>query len=149
MDIVELQELVPKHKSDWERAEAIVRLGYPAVVPILPQLLEWIQDYNWPVAHVLFPFLASIGEPLAPYVRDVLATNDTIWKAWIMGIVAASPPLAASLQAELQRLAAMIPQDEDEEWLLEATMRALHLEALDEDLASRGRFAQPAGEGSC
>ena len=31
-------------------------------------LLEWDKDYNWPVAHSLMPFPASIGQPLAPHL---------------------------------------------------------------------------------
>ena len=79
-----LRELLPHEKGDTERAEAIVALGYPAVAPILPDLIEWLQDCNWPVAHVLSPFLAQIGLPLLPPVRAVLATNDYQWKYWVL-----------------------------------------------------------------
>jgi hypothetical protein len=132
MNTTELQELVPQDKSDMERAQAVIELGYPAVAPILPQLLEWIQDCNWPVAHVLCPFLASIGEPLAPYVRNVLATRDTIWKAWVVSIVGESPSLVEAFREELENLATMTPQDEDEVWLQENILQALHPEASED-----------------
>src|SRR4051794_23281462 len=63
----DVQHLIPQNKFDLKRAQAAVEVGYPAVAPILPELLEWLQDYNWPVAHILAPFLASIGEPLVPH----------------------------------------------------------------------------------
>jgi len=123
VDAEELRNMLPEGKHDVKRARALVKLGYPAVSPVLPEILQWMQDYNWPVAHVIFPFLVSIGEPLAPYVRDVLATDDTMWKVWFIHIVGASPPLADALHTEIRKMAAMIPKDEDEEWLLEEVHR--------------------------
>lgn len=89
-----------------QRAEALVRLGYPAVASVLPDILGWMKDLNWPVAQVFQPFLAGVGEPLAPFIRDVLSGTDDIWKFWIVtSIVRESPSLAAALLPELQRIA--------------------------------------------
>jgi hypothetical protein len=113
-----LQDWVPKHKSDIERAERCIALGYPAVAPIIPDLLEWMQDYNWPVAQVLAPFLATIGEPLLTEIRRILATDDDVWKYWILiRIVATSPALAEQLRPELSRLAQFPTRTEMEEEL--------------------------------
>jgi hypothetical protein len=98
--------LLPSGKMETDKAEAIVALGYPKVGPILPALLEWMQDMNWPVARVLQPFLVGIGAPLAPHIRCVLGTNDEIWKYWVLRcIVAESTDLAQILRPELKRLA--------------------------------------------
>jgi hypothetical protein len=69
--VIDPEGLVPTHKADLERAEAAVRAGYPVVAPVLGRLIEWLQDCNWPVAHVLTPFLQSIGTPLVPHSRHV------------------------------------------------------------------------------
>ncbi|MGY3446177.1 hypothetical protein ACVW17_006178 [Bradyrhizobium sp. USDA 4473] len=91
---------------DTGRAKAITALSHAEVEPILPALLEWMQDINWPVAQVLQPFLAGIGEPLAPHVRSVLKTDDDVWKRWVLlHIVAASPELLAMLGDDIERLA--------------------------------------------
>lgn len=43
--------LQPISKDYWDgAAETVVRLGYPRVKSILPGLLQWIQDTNWPGA---------------------------------------------------------------------------------------------------
>lgn len=98
--------LLPHDKSDTENAEKLVALGFPAVEPVLPQLLEWIQDLNWPVAQVLQHLLASIGAPLAPHVRTVLRQEDQIWKYWVLhSVVRESNELAGALRADLQRIA--------------------------------------------
>lgn len=68
--------------------------------------MTWLRDYNWPVAHVLAPFLATIGSPVIPEVHRVLQTNDDVWKYWVlMCIVAESHEVAEALQEELTRLA--------------------------------------------
>lgn len=76
--------LVPKSKFDLESANRAVAAGYPAVEPVLADLVEWLQDYNWPVAHVLAPFLADIGIPLVPQIDHVFTTNDETWKYWMI-----------------------------------------------------------------
>jgi hypothetical protein len=98
--------LLPRNKHDTERAQAIVDLGFPAVEPVLPQLLEWIQDINWPVALVLAPFLASIGRPLAPDIRRVFKADDYAWQDHLLQhVVAHSDDLKEMLRAEIERLA--------------------------------------------
>jgi hypothetical protein len=101
-----LRALIPVDKFDTKRAEELVALGYPAVKMVLPSMLEWMQDLNWPVAHVLRPLLVSIGAPLAPDIRSILETTDETWK-WsvLQSIVGQSRELAESLDSELRRLA--------------------------------------------
>jgi hypothetical protein len=99
-----LCQLIPQHKHDTERAEQVVALGYPAAAPILPELIKWLQDYNWPVAHVLAPFLESIGLPLVPEIRRVLATDDDCWKYYLLTSLVNTRELVAALRADLTRL---------------------------------------------
>lgn len=84
------EDLVPATKSDTVRARAAAVAGYPAVASVMPELVEWLQDGNWPVAHVLGPFLRSLGgvPELVTCVRDVLEGSDDIWKYWVLhGVV--------------------------------------------------------------
>ena len=98
--------MLPRDKHDVQRAEALVLLGYPAVEPILPQLLQWAQDGNWPVARVLAPLLAAIGLPLVPHVRLILNGNDDTWKYFLLQtVVAESVEMKRLLHPELERLA--------------------------------------------
>ncbi len=101
-----VHELVPRSKSDYERAHAAIQAGYPAVEPILGDLIEWLQDCNWPVAKILVPFLQSIGEPLVPHIWHVLESDDDVWRYWVLGyLVPALPPHAAApFRSELERL---------------------------------------------
>lgn len=101
-----MQHLIPQGKADLDRARAAVETGYPAVAPILAELTTWLQDCNWPVAHILIPFLASIGAPMAPHVSRVLKTDDHVWKYWILQLIMPSLPEGAAQQfrPELERL---------------------------------------------
>ena len=102
----DIRLLLPQHKADVKHASAIVARGYPSVAPVLPELIAWLQDCNWPVAHVLAPFLATIGTPLLPEIRRIVQTTDDIWKYWVLaGVVAESPDLAHALRDDLTRLA--------------------------------------------
>jgi Domain of unknown function (DUF5071) len=90
-----------------EAAERAVACGWPGVEPVVPQLLDWLKDCNWPVAHILAPFLAGIGCPLAPYLRPILDGEDTSWKYWILSEVIRRAPLSLveQLRPELDRIA--------------------------------------------
>jgi hypothetical protein len=98
--------VVPSSKFDVATAERAVEAGWPAVESVAPDLLAWLQDYNWPVSHVLAPFLARVGAPLVPYLRPILAGDDAIWKYWIIAEVLAdaSPEVVELLRPELERI---------------------------------------------
>ncbi len=105
--------MVPRDKFDIERARAAIEMGFPAVEPILPDLLWWIADMNWPVAGELTPFFCSIGLPLAPYLRAIFETDDGQWKASVLTyIVAKDLELADALRPELERMAHFPTRDE-------------------------------------
>ena len=122
----DLSSLIPKTKFETEKVEAVIQLGFPAVQPILPELMEWIQDMNWPVAQVLQPFLASIGAPLEPYIREVLKTDDEIWKYWVLLlIIGESSELFKIFKPELLRIASNPTLREQQEELNEIAKSVL------------------------
>ena len=125
--VADVRDLVPRGKHDVDRARAAVEAGYPAVGPILGELIEWLQDYNWPVAYVLEPFLRSIGEPLVPHIWHVLRSDDEIWKYWVISLLITGlpPQVAAEFRPELERLAYEPTERERREELDEQARDAL------------------------
>jgi hypothetical protein len=120
-------ELVPTGKADIARAQAAVRIGCPAVAPVLYELVEWLQDYNWPVAHILVPFLRSLGAPLVPHIWRVLQSNDDVWKYWVMDLLISSlsKDVASEFRRELERLCFSPEPNEKQEELDEQARQLL------------------------
>lgn len=122
----DIRDLLPRDKLDLERAEAIVALGYPAVAPLLPDLMLWLQDSNWPVCDVIAPFLASLGAPIVPEVRHVLESDDAIWKGWVLlYVVGRSKEVQEAVRDQLVRIADTEPTDEEGEGLPEIAREIL------------------------
>jgi len=137
----DVRNLIPAHKADFERAQAAVKAGYPEVEPILGELVEWLQDYNWPVAHILAPFLASLGAPLAPHISRVFQTDDCVWKYWVIILLVRSLPedAAAGFRPELERLYHTPQPNEKEEDLDQQARKILeHFGWLQEHAKPRG-----------
>lgn len=100
-----LVSLLPNDKHDTAKAEALVALGYPTISIVVPDLLEWVQDLNWPVARIILPFLNQVGTPLASDLRAIIQGSDDTWKYSVLcGLVGESRELAAELVVDLQRL---------------------------------------------
>jgi hypothetical protein len=75
-----IHQLKPKDKFDFDTASQLRNYSYAEIKPIVPKLLEWIQDMNWPVARTVADYLESISENLADEILKVLKGNDDIWK---------------------------------------------------------------------
>jgi Domain of unknown function (DUF5071) len=115
----DIDQLIPRGKADLDRARAAVQSGYPAVAAILPELTAWLKDYNWPVAHIVAPFLASIGPPLVPHIWHVLNPDDGVWKCWILQLLIPFLPEDVAFQflPEIKRLCNTPSEDERREGL--------------------------------
>ena len=101
----ELELLLPRDKYDTRNAMALVTLGWHKVECVAPQILEWLQDINWPVASIFRPFLVDAGARLAPFIRPIFAADDAIWTFNILqAVVSQSSALATELSCELERL---------------------------------------------
>lgn len=95
-----------QHKSDEGSLRQLRDLGYPAVAPVIPHLLDWIKDPNWPICRHVTEFLASIGAPVIPEIRRVLQGSDDIWKLSCLYLLKhMDSQTTAGLTSEITRLA--------------------------------------------
>jgi hypothetical protein len=112
---------LPTHKADVVAAEQLVAAGMPAVEPMLGPLLEWFQDYNWPVAQVLAPLFEGMGSEAVPHIQCVLGSDDEVWKYWLVTVILPrlSPAAQRALRPELERIAQRPTDGErrEEVWL--------------------------------
>lgn len=104
---IELEDCVPKNKYDKESMGKARLLGIPGINAILPQLLEWLQDRNWPVAYEVLDLLSNADEEIVPHIKTVLASQDGSWKYSLItiGLISRlSPSIRESLRPDLQQL---------------------------------------------
>lgn len=98
----ELRKLLPTNKDDLVAVQALVDSGYPAVQPLLQDLLKWIRVESWPVAKPIADFLVTIGPALAPEVGRVLASRDDLLKAVVLKKIVTDWPSDAIRQLSPQ-----------------------------------------------
>lgn len=82
-----VKDLVPKNKYDVSCIDKLYNLTDEEIKPIIYDLLEWTQDYNWPVAQELVPVLKEREDIIFPYMSDILRGDDFMWKYWIMDLL--------------------------------------------------------------
>lgn len=76
--------MIPRHKFD---KLAVLRLQLSTrkeIIPILPELLVWIQDMNWPIAPKIVELLRAYPIETVPHIKEILKGTDSIWKYWCL-----------------------------------------------------------------
>ena len=81
---MDIKNLIPKDKGDTETAEKLKNYSYTQLKPIIPELLEWLQDGNWPVSKPVAEYLETICEDISSEILDVFETSDLEWKYYII-----------------------------------------------------------------
>lgn len=101
-----LYSYLPTSKHDLQSIERLKKLKPDEILALLPHLLGWIQDSNWPISRVMTPFLASLGECIIPEIRWVLEGKDDIWKSNCIAMLQKMPfETAMQLKPLLERIA--------------------------------------------
>lgn len=110
-----INSLIPQNKFDNMNIHKLEQLSDIEIKPIIRELLEWLQDYNWPIAKEILPIIIYHQNVSMPHIIDVLESNDIMWQYWIIDLVI--PNLLSSnkktLRKYLERLAALNDNDED------------------------------------
>jgi hypothetical protein len=79
-----IQDLIPKHKGDNETADKLKNYSYDQIKPIIPDLLTWMQDMNWPVAGPVSDYLETLTDNISSDLLNILKGDDEVWKYWII-----------------------------------------------------------------
>ncbi|AKG36169.1 DUF5071 domain-containing protein [Paenibacillus durus] len=103
----DLLNRLPRDKHDFERVNDLKKLDKEELILLIPNLLMWLQDINWPIAIEISKLLLTIPEEVIPYVKDVLQGDDDIWKEWYLRYFVMHLPieLRQQLQEQIQRIA--------------------------------------------
>lgn len=81
-----IEDLVPKNKFDFSRIEELRMLSDEEIGPILPALLGWMKDMNWPIAKEMPRLLSKHQRLIVPYIIEVLQPeqSECDWKNFII-----------------------------------------------------------------
>ena len=113
----DVRSLLPRDKFDVDAVRAIADAGYPAISPILDELVEWAADGNWPIAGPLAEYLVTLGDPLVAPVSRVLRGSDGSHKENCIRLIVCHMPLdtLGRLEGDLRRLADQPSEDDRRE----------------------------------
>lgn len=80
------EELVPKNKFDFSGIEELHMLSDEEIEPVLPFLLEWMKDMNWPVAKEMPELLSKHQRLIVPCIIKALQPEqlECDWKNFII-----------------------------------------------------------------
>ncbi|SHH45291.1 DUF5071 domain-containing protein [Clostridium intestinale] len=113
-----LRDLIPKDKFDNSTIKQLCKLTDNEIRPIIFDLLEWLQDYNWPIAKDILPIVILHQNIAIPHIITILQGNNMMWKYWIIELVIPYLiyPNKQLLKSELERLSSfeIINDDIDE-----------------------------------
>lgn len=71
---------LPLKKYDPEIIKLLQEISKDKLIPLLPFLLSWIQDSNWPISKDITPILTTYQKDIIPEIKWILEGNDDIWK---------------------------------------------------------------------
>ncbi|RVU01299.1 DUF5071 domain-containing protein [Mucilaginibacter limnophilus] len=99
-----IRNLIPKDKFDESGVEELKKLSFEQIKPIIPNLLEWMQDMNWPVARCIADILEPFAHRITYEILYILKSDDVMWKFWILCVLIKSTNDPLILK-EIERLA--------------------------------------------
>jgi hypothetical protein len=129
----DLHHLIPAHKLDLDAVARARASGYPAIAPVLSELLTCLQDLNWPVATPVAALLGQVGAPVIPHISAILRGDDDVWKYGVLTAMVShwNGPVVASLVDDCLRIVNHPTSGELEEGVHLAARDVLILHAHD------------------
>lgn len=94
----EFEVFLPRNKHDVDKVEEIKKLDKNILVSLLPELLVFTQDMNWPVAPGILEILLTFPKEIVPHVHAVLSSDDDNWKWFILHFLVIELPLESRVQ---------------------------------------------------
>ena len=128
MKIENLRDLLPKNKFDTSNIEKLMLLSEKELKEILPELIYWIADFNWPVASKLIPVLVKYPNSIVPVIKNTLSLQEKDAELKYFIILELIPRLHLEYQKELiEDIDRIAKKPTEEELYAETTDEALVL----------------------
>jgi Domain of unknown function (DUF5071) len=98
--------LLPKDKHDIPTVQHLTTLKPPELAPLIPELLTWLQDWNWPIFRSVQDLVLLHPDLAVESIRAVLTGDDAAWKAHCLQTLLKMPiEQQLSLKGEVERIA--------------------------------------------
>jgi hypothetical protein len=103
---MEIRQLLPKDKHDFDSVNKLKECDKDTLRKVIPDLLIWLQDTNWPISFAVRDILIQFDKELIPHFKQILNSNDGMWKYWILTKLVSrlTPDVRVELTQELVRL---------------------------------------------
>ena len=117
--------IIPQSKEDDSYIEHLQKCPIDDIKPAIPQLLEWLQDGNWPQARIIAKYFEPYIKEIQEEIIAILHTNDSVWKYWVLRLVLHSHTFPGSIMAEIQRIAEKPTDTETDEGIYEVALEII------------------------
>jgi hypothetical protein len=125
-----IKELLPTHKSD---IEAIEKIGnnytISEIEPIVPELLTWVQDSNWPIGIAVAKLLQPYVNEISIHISTILDGNDDVWSYWCIEMLILESPQRVTSTDILDSLKRIISRKQVDD--LDGDLKTKAQEAID------------------
>lgn len=97
MEYNEIDKYIPKNKFDKDSILKLMAISEDEIKPILPELLSWTADINWPIAKDIVHVLVRFPNCVVPLIKEKLKSSeqDEDWKYFIITDLIPELPIEA------------------------------------------------------
>lgn len=75
--------MIISEKDDNEGLERLKKMSKSEILMNKKELLEWLQDMNWPVAKGMAEILSNYTNDLDIDIQKIILGKDLDWKYWV------------------------------------------------------------------
>ena len=118
-----MSHIIPIHKDDQYAIQHLRAASEEQVLAVAKELVEWTEDYNWPVARPVCEALGPYVNQLQDYLLPILRGNDENWKVWCIRFIIGEAPVPLLDPVYLRELQRLVT--EEGEWVAEESEQAL------------------------
>ena len=79
-----MKHLIPEHKDDQEKIKLLKEQPFEKLIPIIPDLIGWLADGNWPISKPISELLNPHLNKISYHYLEILNGNDQEWKYFLI-----------------------------------------------------------------
>ena len=79
--------IIPKDKEDVNFIKNLERSDFNDIRKLIPDLLEWVKDGNWPQADLISQYLSPFINEFPDEIIFILKGKDEMWKYWVLKLL--------------------------------------------------------------